>query len=107
VDEEGKLVNVPAAERTAQRTEIRSRFSSVAGEFMPKPVNKTHSARETARVIRTYLLPSLGRAQIAEIKRREIGLLLDHCRVKPNSARLYFVVIAHPHCNSLRSRSSF
>jgi hypothetical protein len=51
----------PAAERTAQRTETRTQFSAVAEEFIAKHVSKARSARETARVIRTYLLPPLGR----------------------------------------------
>ena len=65
----------PAAEKAAARAVAT--LDHVAEQFIAKHASTKRTGGEMARTLRVYVLPTLGRRLITEIKRRDIIELLD------------------------------
>ncbi|HSC17963.1 MAG TPA: tyrosine-type recombinase/integrase [Rhizomicrobium sp.] len=67
----------PLGEIEAEQRRSDTTFCAVAEDFIAKHVRKARSAKETERVIRTYLIPAFGDLQIGAIRRGDIARHLD------------------------------
>lgn len=71
-----KAATEAAARADAEALDL-NRFGAVASRFLEKHASKNRSFDETRRVIETYLRPTWGERQIADIGRADVVALLD------------------------------
>jgi integrase len=64
-------------QREAETAKEKNNFEAVAKAFKKGHASKNRSAFEAERIIDLYLVPTFGKKQIGEIKRRDIAHLLD------------------------------
>ena len=63
--------------REVEAAKVKNNFEAVAKAFKKGHASKNRSGFEAERIIDLYLVPTFGKKQMREIKRREIAQLLD------------------------------